>query len=254
MDLLEKNKAHFDKQAATYDEKPYIRDWASSSFELVKERTPGAASTASCLDFGSGTGALSELLSTHFNVVVGLDVSGNMTDRYNNRAASRCISNMHGVHANILEPLEVETKLIQHSLPVRFDFIISQMTFHHVEKPHEVVASLKTLLKPGGQLAIVDLHKTDNSKLFHGRHAHHSVAHLGGFDERYMEELYRSNGLELKEFIVPAFVISKEVEVPVTVASTTGGEGVASNVDDDATGYSKQVMEFSAFMALAVNP
>ncbi len=77
----------------------------------------------------------------------------------------------------------------------------------------------------------MDILETDTSKMFHGHHAHFTVAHLGGFDEDYMCGLYEGVGLRFVKFIAPAYSISKKVEV---------GEG------------RRQQMEFDAFMAIGM--
>lgn len=50
----ELNRQHFDKQAAVYEEKPYILEWASKVDTVLQRELPSLGADAACLDFGCG--------------------------------------------------------------------------------------------------------------------------------------------------------------------------------------------------------
>jgi 2-polyprenyl-3-methyl-5-hydroxy-6-metoxy-1,4-benzoquinol methylase len=108
-----------------------------------------------------------------------------MIERFNAKASTKGLANMIGITADVLHTDALVAQLSQRQLPHQYDLVISLMTPHHLDNIEAVTAALSKLLKPAGSIVFVDILKTDTSRLFHGHHAHHTVAHLGGFDKQY---------------------------------------------------------------------
>jgi SAM-dependent methyltransferase len=100
------------------------------------------------LDIGCGTGAFARLLARHSSRVLALDLSPEMIRVAQGRSAG--YPNITYQVADVLEwdfPIE------------RFDCVASIATFHHL--PLEpMLAAVKTALKPGGVLLILDLYSS----------------------------------------------------------------------------------------------
>lgn len=53
-DNVEVNKQHFDKEAAAYEDKPFILEWASNVNAVMQRELSSLPADAACLDFGCG--------------------------------------------------------------------------------------------------------------------------------------------------------------------------------------------------------
>lgn len=102
----------------------------------------------SALDVGCGTGEFARRLSEHSAYVIGLDLSPISIELA--RSRSRNVQNAAFTTADMLT-WDAEGR--------KFDFIVSIATLHHM--PLEIaLKKLKTLLRPGGILVILDLYRT----------------------------------------------------------------------------------------------
>jgi ubiquinone/menaquinone biosynthesis C-methylase UbiE len=99
------------------------------------------------LEIGCGTGTFARLLGERSRHVLALDLSPEMVQIAQER--SKDFQNVDYRVANVLEwPFPVEG----------FDCIASIATLHHLPL-EEMLAKMKSALKPGGVLLILDLHK-----------------------------------------------------------------------------------------------
>jgi len=90
------------------------------------------------LDVGCGTGGLSLELSKHYGSVLAIDISEPMLK------IARRKRSAPDMDADSLE------------LVPEFDLIVSHTTFHHLKDVATTLETLKSTLKPGGRLIIVD--------------------------------------------------------------------------------------------------
>jgi SAM-dependent methyltransferase len=95
------------------------------------------------LDLGCGTGRHAVLLADRFQHVDAIDLSGAMIDR---ARAQRPRPNISYTHADLHDA----------GPPGSYDFVFSTMTLHHVPDLHKALLHIKTLLAPGGRVALVD--------------------------------------------------------------------------------------------------
>ena len=102
------------------------------------------------LDIGCGTGKFSRLLAKHADRVVAIDLSPNMIEVAKQR--SRQYANIDFQVGDIL----------QWEFPVeQLDAIVSIATIHHLPV-ESLLPKLKSALKPGGRLVILDLLDYEN--------------------------------------------------------------------------------------------
>lgn len=236
------NVEHFNKEAAAWDEKPYILEWAAKLNSLLNQYLTLDPAHTTVIDFGCGTGAVSVRLAQNVRMVVGVDMSNNMIEQYNKKAGSTPKKNMVGICENIADEQQFQSTLASQGLPKEYDLIICHMTLHHVADPGRIIAALAKLLCPGGHLAVTDILLTESSHYFHkphahhttgaqnshttdttsatphehgvhGSHAEHTVSHKGGFAEGTLREWFERSELQVLQFLPEAFQVTKSVIV-----------------------------------------
>lgn len=168
----------FDTAAATWDEKP----------QRVRLGREVAAAMAAALplsrewdamDFGCGTGLVTLNLAPLLGSILGVDSSEKMVEQLNTKAERQGYGNVRA------QRLDLE----QGQLPDgRYHLITCSMTMHHIPDIVPLLASLRSLLHPGGRLAISDLEAEDGS--FHGDPV--GVFHNGFQQERFKQMLHQA--------------------------------------------------------------
>ena len=95
------------------------------------------------LDVGCGSGILVNELSSHFDEVVGIDISGEMLE----------IAKAKRQHSNTAYlNMDAENLIFDR----KFDLIVSRTTFHHLKNIPSVINNMKKLLNDGGKIVILD--------------------------------------------------------------------------------------------------
>lgn len=163
----------FDARAATWDDDPEKVERASVVAGLVREAI-GTDRTTRVLEYGAGTGLLSQALVGHIGPLTVADPSAGMRSVLADKVSS-------GV-------LPVDTEIwdvdLSTSTPpeAAFDLIVSLMALHHIPDVPAVLRGCAQLLPPGGRVALCDLVAEDGS--FHDApdaEVHHGFEtdHLG---------------------------------------------------------------------------
>ncbi len=133
------------------------------------------------LDIGTGTGALLERLAPRVNSALGVDASRTMLALARTRLAKPGLGHCAVRLADM------------YRLPLPdagFDLVVLQMVLHYAEDPAGVIAEAARVLRPGGQVVIVDLAAhTDRASL--ARLAHR----WPGFTDDEVRTLLRQAGL-----------------------------------------------------------
>jgi len=191
----EANEAHYDSKAAaemfkTEDAKRVARqacDAFLGAVQFDKEKT-------TVLDFASGPGNISMNLAPHSKSIVGVDISNQMIELYNERAKNEGLSDkLVGIKADVIsDPTPLAGKL--------FDVIVCSLSYHHFSNPGEMTRALSNFLNPNGSIIIVDFMvapKVNEESL--DPEIRNTIAH-GAFTEDSVGEFFSAGGLALKKY------------------------------------------------------
>ena len=183
----------FDERAATWDDEPERRERA----HVVARRmlaTGQLTGSSRVLDYGAGTGLLSEGLVGHVGALLLTDPSAGMREVAQQKVA-----------AGVLPDAQVlDLDLTRDPVPdLEVDAIVTMMALHHIPDLTPVLAGFAALLPAGETLAIVDLEEEDGS--FHDEDfdGHH------GFGRDHLAELLVAAGFGSPRF-EHAFRVPKE--------------------------------------------
>lgn len=147
---------HFDQVAATWDDDPQKIARAAHIADALRKQINLDTNTR-VLEYGAGTGLVTQQLQDHVGSVTLADTSEGMRKVMEEKMA-----------AGALKTGEIWSRDISVDEPpvATFDLIVTVLVLHHVEQLERVLASFHKLLSTGGYLAIVDLDAEDGS--FHG--------------------------------------------------------------------------------------
>lgn len=148
--------AFFDERAAGWDEDPAKVERAAVVADGINATVP-LGPAIRMLEYGAGTGLVTQALRDHVGPVTLADSSEGM------RAVMQAKIDAGTLTAARIWALDLET-----DAPPReqFDLIVTVMALHHIVDLARVLASFAALLAPGGHLCIADLDHEDGS--FHG--------------------------------------------------------------------------------------
>ena len=112
-------------------------------------------------DLGAGEGLLSELLARRCKKVIAVDNSEKIVAFGAAKAKKNHIKNLEFRQGDLQHP-PIEAASV--------DLVILSQALHHAENPAAALASAAKLLKPGGQILILDLlaHKFEKAKDLYG--------------------------------------------------------------------------------------
>jgi ubiquinone/menaquinone biosynthesis C-methylase UbiE len=99
-------------------------------------------------DLGSGEGLLSELLARRCKKVIAVDNSEKMVEFGANKAKKNRLKNLE-FRLGDLEAPPIE--------PGSVDLVVLSQALHHAKEPQRAIQSAHKLLRPGGQIMILDL-------------------------------------------------------------------------------------------------
>lgn len=149
--------AFFDERAATWDEDPTKVERAAAVADAIVATVPLDPATRGRVEYGAGTGLVTQALQDHVGPVTLADASEGM------RSAMLAKIDAGTLTAARIWALDLATDPPPHE---QFDLIVTVMVLHHIVDLTPVLAGFAALLAPGGHLCIVDLDHEDGS--FHG--------------------------------------------------------------------------------------
>lgn len=159
------NDNRFDLRAATWDENPVRLVMARTVANKMVERV-SLTQDMKALEFGCGTGLVTVLMAPMLGRITAVDSSENMLAELQKKIDDMGIGNIE------YHKLDIGEQAVPGS---DYDFIFSNMTFHHIEDGDALLKKLCGALAHGGVLALTDLDSEDGS--FHGDMP--GVYHLG---------------------------------------------------------------------------
>jgi ArsR family transcriptional regulator len=112
-------------------------------------------------DLGSGEGLLSELLARKCKRVIAVDNSADIVKFGQAKAGRNGLANLEFRQGDLQHPPIDDASV---------DLAILSQALHHAEEPAQAIESAFRILKPGGQLMILDLvaHKFDKARELFG--------------------------------------------------------------------------------------
>jgi predicted TPR repeat methyltransferase len=143
----------FDAVSLNWDEEPRRVKLAGEISDSIVKSLP-LSQEWDALDFGCGTGLVTLQLAPALRSITGVDSSSGMIDRLDKKIRQSGYSNVRS------ELCGVDKGYLPSG---RYHLITSAMTLHHVEKLAPLFQSFKTLLHPGGWVALADLESEDGS-------------------------------------------------------------------------------------------
>jgi cyclopropane fatty-acyl-phospholipid synthase-like methyltransferase len=164
-------KQRFDKEAKEWDKLDRRVINAKNIADVIKENIV-LTKDMHLMDFGAGTGLLSEFLSDSVAKITAVDNSKGMIDEFLKKDFS-CKK----------EALLMD--YIKEDIKERFDGIVSSMTIHHIKDIKALFEKFYHDLKEGGFIAIADLDKEDGT--FHS--SNEGVYHFGFYFEDLRKDI-----------------------------------------------------------------
>ena len=158
----------FDEKAATWDDDPSHVERAAAVGRAIRDALPLDTSVR-MLEYGAGTGLVSEALRDTVGPITLVDTSAGMRAVMEDKIAAGALAG-----ARVWD-LDLATVAVD-ELDERFDLVVTVLTLHHIHHLEPALANVATLLAPGGHLAIVDLEEEDGTFHPEGFDGHH------GFD------------------------------------------------------------------------
>jgi ubiquinone/menaquinone biosynthesis C-methylase UbiE len=162
----------FDRVAETYDRLGDLSGGDSYVVRWLETLLPAAAgdggplASGRALDLGCGSGRHAVLLATRFGHVDAIDLSGPMIEV---ARARRSRPNVTYRQAD-LQQIGLDS-------PGQYDFVLSVLTLHHVPDLHAALSHIKSLVAPGGRLAVLDMYPPQ------------AYSHPRRWTRRWLEEL-----------------------------------------------------------------
>jgi predicted TPR repeat methyltransferase len=179
----------FDEKAATW-ETPAKTERAQVVAAAVR-RTVALSGSTRVLEYGAGTGLVSQQLARSVGPITLADPSTGMRDVMHSKVATGALP-----ATTRIWDLDLSTGGVPDD---RFDLIVTVMTLHHIVDLTSVLNGFARLLDGGGHLCVVDLVKEDGSfhrdSEFHGHNGfdtHDLAARLesAGFTDVRVEQIH----------------------------------------------------------------
>lgn len=173
---------HFDDAASTWDDDPAKVERARNTAALLHD-TLALTGTERVLEIGGGTGQLSIALAVDVASVLVTDASPGMVE------VARANIDKAGLGDRFTA---AQLDLVADPAPDGpFDGAWAQLALHHVQEIDVLLERVKSLLAPGGFLAVIEL-DDDRAGAFHAQHENFTGHH--GFDRESFAERLRRNG------------------------------------------------------------
>lgn len=146
----------FDGRAATWDDDPAKVERAGVVADVIAQTVPLDTSTR-MLEYGAGTGLVTQALRDRVGPVTLADTSAGMRAVMDEKIASGLITDARVWDIDLATAAPPDEQ---------FDLVVTVMVLHHIADLAPVLANISAALAPGGHLAIVDLEQEDGT--FHG--------------------------------------------------------------------------------------
>lgn len=178
----------FDKEARNWDNNPEkvsrARIFAKEILAFIKPDKKMKA-----MEFGSGTGLLSEQVKDHFQSISLVDTSEGMIEVLKEKILEKNLSNFHPYLTDL-------TKEEFHQKDL--DVIYTSMTLHHIHDTDQILKVFHSLLNDKGFLCVADLEKEDGTF-----HSDKNFDGHKGFDKDELNEVLKRNKFKMVYYSQP---------------------------------------------------
>ena len=159
----------FDERAATWDDDPAHVERSQVVAGAIRDAVP-LDSSVRLLEYGAGTGLVSQALRDTVGPITMADTSAGMRKVVDDKITAGLIADARVRDLDLTSaPLPASEE--------RFDLIVTVLTLHHLPRLEPVLSNFATLLAEGGHLAIVDLDEDDGTFHGDGFDGHHGFDH-----------------------------------------------------------------------------
>ena len=189
----------WDDYAEEWDKNEDAISYSEKTFETLTNEV--RLEGLNVLDFGCGTGLLTEKISKLANQIVALDSSRKMVSILENKN----IPNVTTISKPISESLIKENSLLHN----KFDLIVASSVFSFLPEFEETLVMLKSLLVPSGLLIQWDWLSSKDDPEF-------------GFSVERVSSAYSKTGFDIKSITNPFSHVSPKGNTPVLM-------GIAKN-------------------------
>lgn len=169
---------------------------------------------ADLLDIGTGTGRLLEVLAPHFERAIGVDLSREML----------AVARTNLERAGIRNAQVRQADMYNLPLPAQsFDVAIVHQVLHYADEPAKAINEAARVLRPGGQLIVVDFAPHD-LEFLRKDHAHRRL----GFSDAEVRQWCSAAGLEPGQMVaLPGQPLTVNVWRAERRAAATATPGVS---------------------------
>lgn len=195
---IDRSKIDWNEHAEYWDDFKDARLYTDQTFALLKERID--LTDLTILDFGCGTGILTEHMATMAKQIVAIDSSDKMIEVLNGKQ----LNNVEGIVAELSE----ETVNKYPVLKNKFDLIVASSVCAFVPNLDEVLSVIRSLLKPNGIFVQWDWLKAAEDENF-------------GFTEDMIRNDYVRVGLKVDSVDVAFHFVENEEKMEVLMAVGT---------------------------------
>ncbi len=145
-------KDHFEIRSKEYDSTSYRLRYVDEMAQSIRQNVD-LKKEMTLIDFGAGTGLLTERLAPYVGKIIAVDISDSMIEQLRQK------------QSRLPCTLELcQTDLTQKSYEgEKADGLVSTMTLHHIEDVPALFCKFYEMLKPGAFLACCDIDSEDGS-------------------------------------------------------------------------------------------
>lgn len=192
---IERKNIDWDEHAEYWDTFPDGQLYTKKTFGLLSERIN--FDNLTILDFGSGTGLLTEKIALKAKQVVAIDPSEKMIEVL----ANKKLKNVVTINDSLSKATIASNPVLQN----KFDLIVASSVCDFLPNYGEVLTIIKSLLSPKGIFVQWDWLRTEDDTDF-------------GFTEEMIREHYDAVGLKTESVSIPFFIIENGEKMEVIMA------------------------------------
>jgi 2-polyprenyl-3-methyl-5-hydroxy-6-metoxy-1,4-benzoquinol methylase len=185
----------WDAYAENWNVDPTVEEYAKNAFSALLENIN--INDLTVLDFGCGTGALTQLMSPTVKSIMAIDPSSEMIKHLDQKALKNVSS--------ISDYLSKELIKNSPTLENKFDLIVASSVCGFLSDYEETLSLLKSLLKEGGVFVQWDWFSNDDSSDM-------------GLSEKRVKQAFVANGFVNTRVNSPFIMSSSKGNMPVLMA------------------------------------